>query len=103
MSHIRRTLLLAVLLLTLGLAVAPGPSSSRTIYSCGHIQRGSGATQAEAVANALATLRANYYVGSYTINYSFCLTGEDAEEVPESMQCLAELSACVFPRPHLPW
>jgi hypothetical protein len=99
MSSIRRILLLAVLLLTTAVAAAPGPSISRTIFQCGQTQVGAGSTEANAIADALARLRASYYVGSYTVNYARCLEGEDAEEVPENLRCIAELSACVFPRP----
>jgi hypothetical protein len=99
MSHIRRTLLLAVLLLTAALAVAPDPSISRTLFTCGHTQVGAGSTEANAKADALARLRASYYVSSYSFNYAFCFEGEDAEQVPENLRCIAELTACVFPRP----
>jgi hypothetical protein len=95
----RRTLLLAVLLLTAALAVAPASATALSIFRCGHTQVGSGSTEANAIADALARLRASYYVSSYTVNYAFCLEGEDAEQVPENLRCLAELSACVFPRP----
>jgi hypothetical protein len=99
MFRTRRILLLAVLLLTAALAVAPAPAICRTLFTCGHTQVGTGRTEAEAKADALARLRASYYVSSYSFNYAFCLTGHDAEEVPENLRCLAEVSACVFPRP----
>ncbi len=95
MSRIRRTLLLAVLLLTAALPAAPTPS----LFRCGHTQVGAGSTEAAARADALARLRASYYVSSYSYNYSFCFEGEDAEQVPENLRCIAELTACVFPRP----
>lgn len=99
MSSIRRTLLIAVLLLTVALAAAPASATTLTLFRCGHTQVGSGSTEANAIADALARLRASYYVSSYTVNYARCLEGEDAEEVPESLRCIAEISACVFPRP----
>jgi hypothetical protein len=99
MFRTHRTLLLAALLLTAALAVAPAPAICRTIFTCGHTQVGTGRTVAEAKADALARLQASYYVSSYSFNYAFCLEGEDAEQVPESLRCLAEVNACVFPKP----
>lgn len=103
MSRITRTLLLAVLVLTAVLAAAPGQAI--TLSRCGITGAGAGETEAEALANALARLRADYYVFSYTITDSRCmeidLTPWNPYDGTETF-CSVLLSACGVPRPHLP-
>jgi|SRR6185295_6795995 len=107
MSRVRPFLLLALLALTFGLTAAPHPASASTVslVRCGVTGAGAGETEAEALANALDRLRADYYVFSYTVTDSRCieidLTPWNPYDGTETL-CSVLLSACVFPRPHLP-
>ena len=105
MSRIRSFLLLALLALAFGLAAAPGHASGVPgIGRCNITGAGAGETEAEALANALARLRADYFIFSYTVTDSRCieidLTPWNPYDGTETL-CSALVTACGFPRPHL--
>lgn len=105
MSRIRSFLLLALLALTFGLTTAPGHASGvPSIGRCNITGAGLGETEAEALANALANLRANYFIFSYTVSNPICteidLTPWNPYDGLETI-CSVMVTACGFPRPHL--
>ena len=109
MSKTRRVLLLAVLALTLGFALAPvyalepvpGP-----LVRCG-TATGAGQTEAQAVQNAVDTLKQSLWFNNYTVLNSFCteeeiFTGNPLDPYRTIILCGAEVRACGFPKPRFP-
>lgn len=113
MTRTTRALMLALCLTTFGLsalpaaAQAPGPfvvvgpaiPLIRTVTIVG-----AGATEAEALANALSRLRADYLVMRYTVIRTLCTevelpSGPNDINGPETfMLCSAEVQARVIPK-----
>jgi hypothetical protein len=100
MSRIVRPLLATLCLLTLGFAAAPGFAQAGPIPAAAFaapiklIQEvdvvGAGATETEALNNALATLNANYRVLRYTATNSFCTE----VEIPTGLNTYDTITLC---------
>lgn len=109
MSRIHRALLLAVLALTLGLALAPAYSLEPTpvpLVRCG-TARGAGETEAEAIQSAVNILKASWWFSSYTVLDSRCsetqiFTGNPLDPYDTIIFCSAEVRACGIPKPRFP-
>jgi len=106
MLRIQRLLLLAILALTFGLAVAPADALEAVPIPirCGIIATGAGGTEAEALDNALDILRESYWVTSYTVVSSFCTetriyTGNPLDPYDTIVLSSARVSACGILRP----
>lgn len=89
MNRIHRSLLLAVLVLTLGLTGITGAQAQPTAVLAGPVIAfcnihvfGYGSTAAEAQANALAELKSKYLVFSYSVVSSKCLDSEIPDPTP---------------------
>lgn len=111
MSRIHRTLLLAVLALTFGLALAPAHAFEVTpvpvpLVRCS-TATGAGDTEAEAIQNALDILKASLWINSYTVLSSFCseeqfYTGNPLDPWDTIIVCAAQVRACGIPKPRFP-
>jgi hypothetical protein len=108
MFRIQRLLLLVVLALTFGLAVAPayaleaGPIPIR----CGLTAVGAGGTKEAAVDDALDELAENWWITSYTVVRAFCseVRINPLDPYHTITLCSAEVNACGIFRPliHFP-
>ena len=111
MSRIHRALLLAVLALTLGFALAPAHAIEFTpvpvpLVRCS-TATGAGDTEAEAIQNALDILKTRMWISSYTVLSSFCseeqfYTGNPLDPWDTIILCGAEVRACGIPKPIFP-
>lgn len=111
MSRIHRALLLAVLALTLGSALAPAQAFEVTpvpvpLVRCSTVI-GAGDTEAKAVQNALDILKTRLWISSYTVLNSFCseeqiFTGNPLDPYDTIVLCAAEVRACGIPKPIFP-
>jgi hypothetical protein len=103
MPDMRRVLLLAVLALTLGLALAPAHAlqwePTGPIVLCG-TARAAGDTEAEAIQNAVDILKKSWWFSSYTVLDSRCNT--TTTPTGTLVFCSAEVRACGIPKPRFP-
>lgn len=107
MTRIRRALLLATLVLTLGLAVAPvhaGPGVITIPTRCGLTATGAGETVEAAIQNALDQLRENWWITSYTVGQTLCTEAPIPGHPNQTVTlCSAKVTACGFFRPYSPF
>jgi hypothetical protein len=101
MFRMQRLLLLAVLALTFGLAVAPAYAIEAVPIpiNCSLTAVGAGGTKAEAIDNALDKLAESWWITSYTVVRAFCsevriYTGNPLHPYDTVTLCSAEVSAC---------
>jgi len=110
MSRIHRLLLLAALVLTLGVTgvthVQAQPAIAGPVFAmCNTYVYGYAATEADALANALAEAKSKYFVFSYTVVLSHCMSMEIPDPTPldpfHTMTvtiCEVKLKICGIPK-----